>query len=107
MYLAGNLCYSHVKAAVSNFGGEYVDHFSHRVTHLVVTTNKDGVCARTLKYALGVSSGRCLREPLVLNLGIPCVSHVWVTKSIDKGHWLPVDEFIVEGKIVSSPIFLN
>jgi hypothetical protein len=74
---------------IKRFGGEMVNEWSDRVTHVIIGS-KDGKCARSLKYMLGVISGAWI------------VSFDWIVKS-QSAKFL-VDE---EGFVVTDQLFVD
>lgn len=69
----------------AKLGGIVEKSFTDAVTHLVVSTDDNGMASRTFKYLEAI-----LR-------GISIVSVDWLAKSLKAGKYLPVSQFIVSG----------
>ncbi|KAL1780101.1 breast cancer type 1 susceptibility protein isoform X2 [Sigmodon hispidus] len=65
------------------------DIITEETTHVIIKTDAELVCERTLKYFLGIAGGKWI------------VSYLWVTQSIQEGKLLSEHEFEVKGDVVT------
>lgn len=78
---------------VQKFAKKYhltlTDVITEETTHVIIKTDAELVCERTLKYFLGLAGGRWI------------VSYSWVIRSIQERKLLSVHEFEVKGDVVT------
>ncbi|XP_076791864.1 breast cancer type 1 susceptibility protein isoform X2 [Arvicanthis niloticus] len=78
---------------VQKFAEKYhltlTDAITEETTHVIIKTDAEFVCERTLKYFLGIAGGKWI------------VSYLWVIQSIQKRKLLNVHEFEVKGDVVT------
>lgn len=78
---------------VQKFAEKYrlalTDVITEETTHVIIKTDAEFVCERTLKYFLGIAGGKWI------------VSYSWVIKSIQERKLLSVHEFEVKGDVVT------
>lgn len=86
--LSTNLDKNEIKALKSNvkkLKGKVVKEYTSKVTHVITTVNEDNIARRTLKYSIGIISGKWI------------VNNEWVKESLKKGKWLYEGDFEVLG----------
>ncbi|XP_042138790.1 breast cancer type 1 susceptibility protein isoform X8 [Peromyscus maniculatus bairdii] len=78
---------------VQKFAEKYrlilTDVITEETTHVIIKTDAELVCERTLKYFLGIAGGKWI------------VSYSWVIRSIQERKLLDVHEFEVKGDVVT------
>nr|AAB17114.1 breast/ovarian cancer susceptibility homolog [Mus musculus] len=78
---------------VQKFAEKYrltlTDAITEETTHVIIKTDAEFVCERTLKYFLGIAGGKWI------------VSYSWVVRSIQERRLLNVHEFEVKGDVVT------
>ncbi|XP_052050634.1 breast cancer type 1 susceptibility protein isoform X2 [Apodemus sylvaticus] len=78
---------------VQKFAEKYhltlTDAITEETTHVIIKTDAEFVCERTLKYFLGIAGGKWI------------VSYSWVIQSIQERKLLNVHEFEVKGDVVT------
>ncbi|XP_031209934.1 breast cancer type 1 susceptibility protein [Mastomys coucha] len=78
---------------VQKFAEKYrltlTDTVTEETTHVIIKTDAEFVCERTLKYFLGIAGGKWI------------VSYKWVIQSIQERKLLNVHEFEVKGDVVT------
>ncbi|XP_036050389.1 breast cancer type 1 susceptibility protein [Onychomys torridus] len=78
---------------VQKFAEKYrltlTDVITEETTHVIIKTDAELVCERTLKYFLGIAGGKWI------------VSYSWVIRSIQERRLLDVHEFEVKGDVVT------
>ncbi|XP_021067239.1 breast cancer type 1 susceptibility protein isoform X2 [Mus pahari] len=78
---------------VQKFAEKYrltlTDAVTEETTHVIIKTDAEFVCERTLKYFLGIAGGKWI------------VSYSWVVQSIQERKLLNVHEFEVKGDVVT------
>ncbi|XP_075846751.1 breast cancer type 1 susceptibility protein isoform X3 [Microtus pennsylvanicus] len=78
---------------VQKFAKKYhltlTDAITEETTHVIIKTDAELVCERTLKYFLGIAGGKWI------------VSYSWVIRSIQERKLLSVHEFEVKGDVVT------
>ncbi|XP_038184367.1 breast cancer type 1 susceptibility protein isoform X2 [Arvicola amphibius] len=78
---------------VQKFARKYrltlTDVITEETTHVIMKTDAELVCERTLKYFLGIAGGKWI------------VSYSWVIRSIQERRLLSVHEFEVKGDVVT------
>ncbi|KAL6083334.1 hypothetical protein STEG23_033029, partial [Scotinomys teguina] len=78
---------------VQKFAEKYhlslTDVITEETTHIIIKTDADLVCERTLKYFLGIAGGKWI------------VSYSWVIRSIQERRLVDVHEFEVRGDVVT------
>lgn len=78
---------------VQKFAKKYrlalTDVITEETTHVIIKTDAELVCERTMKYFLGIAGGKWI------------VSYSWVVRSIQERKLLSVHEFEVKGDVVT------
>jgi len=74
-----------VEKCAKMLDAKVVEQFSDEVTHVVTAVDNDDLCSRTMKFLLGVITGKWI------------ISYDWILKSLEKHEWLCEEEFEVKG----------
>lgn len=77
-----------VQKFAEKYGLILTDQMTEETTHVIIKTDAEFVCERTLKYFLGIAGGKWI------------VSYSWVIRSIQERKLLNVHEFEVRGDVV-------
>ncbi|XP_071944719.1 uncharacterized protein [Antedon mediterranea] len=78
-----------VEQLANKCGFPFASKFNNNTTHVIVKTDLNLVCERTLKYFLGIAGKKWI------------VSYKWILDSLDMGFLLPEDEYEVIGDVAS------
>ncbi|XP_021496861.1 breast cancer type 1 susceptibility protein isoform X5 [Meriones unguiculatus] len=78
-----------VQKFAEKYGLTLTDEITEETTHVIIKTDAQFVCERTLKYFLGIAGGKWI------------VSYSWVIRSIQERKLLNVHEFEVRGDVVT------
>lgn len=74
-----------LKSKIKKLKGKVVKEYTPKVTHIITTVNEDNIARRTLKYSIGIVSGKWI------------VNYDWIKDSVEKGHWLYEENYEVKG----------
>ncbi|XP_069763441.1 breast cancer type 1 susceptibility protein homolog isoform X2 [Narcine bancroftii] len=78
-----------VQAFARKIGAEFLSTFSPSTTHIIMKTDADFVCERTLKYFMGIAGRRWV------------VSYEWVIRSFREGSVIDELDFEVRGDVIN------
>ncbi|XP_072105517.1 breast cancer type 1 susceptibility protein homolog isoform X3 [Mobula birostris] len=78
-----------VEAFARKMGAEFQSNFSPSTTHVIMKTDADFVCERTLKYFMGIAGRRWV------------VSYQWIIECFREGSMIDELEFEVQGDVIN------
>ncbi|XP_072927650.1 uncharacterized protein [Hemitrygon akajei] len=78
-----------VEAFARKIGAEFQSDFSPSTTHVIMKTDADFVCERTLKYFMGIAGRRWV------------VSYQWIIECFNKSSMIDELEFEVQGDVIN------
>ncbi|XP_055513155.1 breast cancer type 1 susceptibility protein homolog [Leucoraja erinacea] len=78
-----------IEAFTKKMGAEFLSNFSPSTTHVIMKTDADFVCERTLKYFMGIAGRRWV------------VSYQWIIECFREGSIVDELEFEVRGDVIN------